>query len=128
MMTFGFSTLIDFLSWIVALTLGLKVLATAILLNFNKDFWDQPGWGAVLWWSTKVTPLVAVPSALGIAYLQKTTDQIWIFAALMLFVLVAVPLKVRQRRGRIARRQIADPMGGRRLYGHRATKVDSSRQ
>lgn len=110
MLTFGFSTTLDFLSWIVVLTLGFKLLATLVLLNVSKDVWDRPGWGAVLWWSTKITPLIAVPCAIGIAWLQRMTDQIWIFVALMLFVVVAVPLKIRQRRARIADRTAAKPI------------------
>jgi len=109
-MTFGFSTPIDFLSWIVVFTLGLKLLATLVLLNVSKDVWDRPGWGAVLWWSTKITPLIAAPCAICIAWLQRMTDQIWIFVALMLFVVVAVPLKIRQRRARIADRTSAKPI------------------
>ena len=113
MLTFGFSTPLDSLSWVVVLTLGLKVLATLILLNVSKDVWDRPGWGAVLWWSTKITPLIAVPCAIGIAWLQGMTDQIWIFVALMLFVVVAVPLKIRQRRARMAGRTAAKPIAWR---------------
>jgi hypothetical protein len=64
MITFGFSTLIDLLSWIVAVTLGAKVLATLILLNFDKTVWDQPGWRAILRWSTKITPIIAASCAI----------------------------------------------------------------
>ena len=109
-MTFGSSTLLDFLSWIVVLTLGLKVVATLILLNVSKDVWDRPGWGAILWWSTKITPVIAVPCVIWITWLQGMTDQVWIFIALMLFVVVAVPLKIRQRRARIANRTSARPL------------------
>jgi hypothetical protein len=79
MMTFGSSTLLDLLSWIVILTLGLKVVATLILLTVSKDVWDRPGWGAVLWWSTKITPVIAVPCVIWIAWLQRMTNQVWIF-------------------------------------------------
>lgn len=103
-MTFGSSTLIDLLSWIVVLTLGFKAIATLVLLNVSKDVWDQPGWGAVFWWSTKITPVIAVPCAIWIAWLQRLTDLVWVFVALMVFVVVAVPIKVRQRRARMDRR------------------------
>lgn len=102
MMTFGFSTLLDLLSWIVAVALGAKILPTLILLNFVKSVWDRPGWGAVLWWSTKITPIIAAPCVIYIAWLQGMTDQVWIFVGLMVFVMVAVPWKIRQRRARIA--------------------------
>ena len=110
MLTFGFSTLLDLLSWMVVLTLGLKVVATLILLSVSKDVRDRPGCGAILWWSTKITPVIAVPCYIWIAWLQGMTDQIWIFIALMLFVVVAVPLKIRQRRTRIANRPSAKPL------------------
>lgn len=106
-MTFGSSTLLDLLSWIVVFTLGLKVIATLVLLNVSKDVWDRPGWGAVLWWSTKITPIIAVPCVICIASLQKMTDQVWTFVAMMVFVVIAVPLKVKQRRARIADRTSA---------------------
>lgn len=102
MMTFGHSTLLDFLSWTVALTLGVKIVATLILLTVGKDVRGQPGWGAALWWITKVTPAIAVPCAIWIAWAQRLTILMWVFAALMFFVIVAVPLKIRQRRTRIA--------------------------
>ena len=107
MMTFGFSTLLDLLSWIVAVMLGTKGLATLILLNFDKSVWDRAGWGAIFWWSTKITPIIAVPCVICIAWLQGMTDQVWIFVGLMVFVMAAVPWKIRQRRARIADRGIA---------------------
>ncbi len=110
MMTFGFSTLLDVLSWIVVLALGSKVVATLVLLSVNKEVWDRPGWGAALWWVSKITPVIAVPCAIWIAVLQRTTNLVWIFLAIMLFVIIAVPLKVRQRRNRIAKRTLAKPL------------------
>ena len=104
MMTFGFSTLLDLLNWVVAITLGLKVVATLILLSVSKEIWDRPGWGALLWWSTKITPVIAVPCVICIAWLQGMTDQVWIFVGMMVFVMVAVPWKIRQRRARLANR------------------------
>ena len=89
--------------------MGLKVIATLILLSVNKDVRDQPGWGAVLWWATKITPIIAVPCVIWIAWMQKL-DQLWLFVALMLFVVVAVPLKIRQRRHRIVNRTAARPL------------------
>jgi len=107
MMTFDFSTLLDLLGWVVVITLGLKVVATLILLNVSKKIWDRPGWGALLWWSTKIASVIAVPCVICIAWLQGMTDQIWIFVGLMAFVMVAVPWKTRQRRARIADRATA---------------------
>lgn len=107
MMTFGYSTTLYFLSWVVVLTLGAKVFATLILLFFDKNVWDRSGWGSILWWTTKITPVIAVPCMIGIAWLEKMTDQIWIFVALMFFVIIAVPLKIRQRQARIADRASA---------------------
>jgi hypothetical protein len=109
MISFGFSTLMDFLSWVVIFTLGSKLVATVILLGAGKDVWDRPGWGAALWWVTKITPVIAVPCVIWLAWLQGLTGQLWLFVAMMLFVVVAVPLKIRQRRNRIANRMAADP-------------------
>lgn len=110
MMTFGFSTILDLLSWIVAVTLGAKVLATLLLFNFDKGVWDQPGWGAILWWSTKITPMIAVPCVIYLAWLQGMTDQVWIFVGLMAFIMVAVPLKVRQRKNRMDNRPVREEL------------------
>ncbi len=110
MLTFGFSTLIDILSWVVVLALGLKVVATLVLLSVTKEVWDRPGWGAGLWWVTKITPVIAVPCIIWLALLQGLTNLVWIFCAMMLFVVIAVPLKIRQRRNRIARRMSANPL------------------
>lgn len=60
MLTFGFSTLIDLLSWVAALAIGLKIAATLFVLIVNKDMRDQPGWGSALWWVTMITPIVVV--------------------------------------------------------------------
>ena len=105
--TFGHSTLIDLLSWTVALALGAKIVATLILLTAGKDVRDQPGWGSFLWWVTKVAPVIAVPCAIWIAWDQQLTDLLWVFLALMLFVIIAVPLKIRQRRKRLANQTAA---------------------
>lgn len=110
MMSFGFLTLIDFLSWVVVLTLGSKLVATLVLLSVSKDVWDRPGWGSILWWVTKITPVVAVPCAIWLAWLQGMTNQVWLFIAMMLFVVVAVPLKIRQRRNRMADQTAAKPL------------------
>ena len=109
-MTFGFSTLIDALSWVIVLTLGLKVVATVIVLAVDKDMRDRPGWGSWLWWSTKITPLVAAPCLIALALLQHLTTDIWLFGGLTLFVVLAVSYKVRQRRNRIAKQLSAKPL------------------
>lgn len=111
MLTFGSSTLIDLLSWIVVLTLGFKALATIILLTVKQEVRDQPGWGSVLWWATKIAPIIAVPCGISIAWLQRQTSLVWVFSALMVFVVIAVPMKVRQRRARMAHRTSATPLG-----------------
>lgn len=108
MMTFGLTTLIDILSWIVVLSLGLKVMATLFVLIVNKEMRDQPGWGSALWWATKITPIIAVPCLIWIALLEGETGLAWLFLALGWFVIVAVPLKIRQRRNRIAKRTSAN--------------------
>ncbi|CAM3240747.1 MULTISPECIES: hypothetical protein [Sphingomonas] len=101
--SFGFSAPIDMLSWVVALMLGAKLIATLVLLLVGRDVRDRPGWGPILWWVTKLTPIVAIPCAIAIALLQRQFDAALLFGAMALFVAIAVPLKVRQRQARIAR-------------------------
>ena len=104
MFTFGFATLIDFLSWIIFLSLGLKVLATLYLMIVDKELRDSPGWGAALWWITKIAPIIAVPCLVWVTLLEGKTQSALAFFVLGLFVIVAVPLKIRQRRRRIGER------------------------
>jgi hypothetical protein len=111
MLKFGFSTLLDLLSWVVIFSLGLKVAATLVLLSVRREVRDRPGWGSMLWWVTKITPGIAAPCVIWIAWLQGMTILVWLFIAVLLFVVVAVPLKIRQRRTRIANRTSATPFG-----------------
>ena len=108
-MLFGSTPLIEVLSWIVVVTLGAKLAATIVLLAAGKDTRNRAGWGAALWWLTKVTPLIAVPCAIAVAWLLNRTDQVWLFIGMLLFVVVAVPLKVRQRRARLAGQASSTP-------------------
>jgi hypothetical protein len=103
-MTFRFTTLIDVLSWTVVLALTAKLVATLIILIVNKEVRDQPGWGSALWWTSKITPIIAVPCFTWIASLEGDTNLVWLGLALGLFVLVMVPIKISQRRNRIAKR------------------------
>ncbi|WP_236697161.1 hypothetical protein [Sphingomonas sp. Leaf257] len=100
---FGFSAPIDLLSWVVALMLSAKLIATLVLLLVDRDVRDRPGWGPILWWVTKLTPIIAIPCAVAIALLQRQFDAALLFGAMALFVAIAVPLKVTQRHARIAR-------------------------
>jgi hypothetical protein len=96
-MTFGFSTLIDALSWVIVMLLGLKVAATITLLGRDRQTWFQARWSAGLWWSTKVTPILAVPCMITVALLRHRTGDAWAYGGLMLFVLVAGPIVVWRR-------------------------------
>ena len=109
-MTFGFSTIIDLLSWATALLLGVKVAATILLLARDKETWFQSKWSAGLWWATKITPFFAVPCMIAIALLQQRIGDAWVYGALMLFVVVAVPIVVWRRFGREA------GLGGRSVH------------
>jgi hypothetical protein len=96
-MTFGFTSLVDWLSWAIAALLGLKVAATVILLRRDKETWFRTRTGPFLWWSTKVTPLLAVPCMIAIALVTRRPGDAWAYAALMVFVLIAVPLVIWRR-------------------------------
>ena len=99
--SFGFSTLIDLLSWVIAVTLGAKLIATLVLLRVGKEARDRPGWGSTLWWVTKLTPVIAIPCAIGVALLQRHCDAALLFGVMALFAAIAIPIKIRQRRARI---------------------------
>lgn len=88
----------DPLIWVVILAMGIKALATLILLCANKSVRFRPGWGSTLWWATKITPILAAPCALEIARRQHNDAMVALFAAMTLFVIIVVPLKIRQRR------------------------------
>ena len=108
MLQFGFTSTLDVLSWIVVLALGAKTMATVIVLLVNKHARDQPGWGSILWWVTKLAPLVMVPCLVWIAALENNMRLVQIFLAFGLFVVVAVPLSILTREKRLAER----PTGG----------------
>ena len=99
-MTFGFSTLVDLLSWTAMLLLGLKFVATDVLLPRERGTWFQARWSAALWWASKITPVIAVPCIIAVGVLQREAELVWIFGAMMVFVLIAVPLKIWLRFGR----------------------------
>lgn len=99
-MTFGFSTLVDFLSWAAMLLLCLKLVATVVLLPRDRKTWFQARWSAALWWASKITPVLAVPCLIAVGVLQKEPELVWIFGAMMVFVAIAVPLKIWLRFGR----------------------------
>jgi hypothetical protein len=101
MVAFGFATLTDMVSAIVIMTLGAKAMGTMALLLFGQDARDRPGWGSWLWWMTKITPIIALPSAIGLALAQKQTDAALAFIGMIVFVAIAVPIKICQRRARI---------------------------
>lgn len=108
-MTFGLSSTIDALSWAIVVLLGLKVAATIVLLSRDKHTSFQARWSAGLWWSTKVTPILAVPCMIAIALLQRRAGDAWAYGGLMVFVLIAVPIVVWRRFYRAPSR--AEPIG-----------------
>ncbi|MBC9034865.1 hypothetical protein IAG41_20940 [Sphingomonas sp. JC676] len=99
-MTFGFSTLVDFLTWTAILLLSLKLVATVVLLPRDRDTWFHARWSAALWWASKITPVIAVPCLIAVGVLQGDAELVWIFGAMMVFVVIAVPLKIWLRFGR----------------------------
>lgn len=76
-MTFRLATRIDALSWAIVVLLGLKVAATTILLGRDRHTWFQARWSAGLWWSTKVTPILAVPCMIAVVLLQRRAGDAW---------------------------------------------------
>lgn len=109
MPSFNFVTLTDLLSWIAMLAVATKVAVTLFVLAVDRDMRDRPGWGSTLWWTTKITPFIAVGALMGIAVIQRDRDLILLYGAAALFVVIAVPWKVHERRKRIA---AGTPPGG----------------
>lgn len=88
----------DLLIGVVILSMGIKLAATLVLLCADKSVRLRPGWGSILWWATKITPVLAAPCAMEIARRQHNDAMVALFAAMTLFVLIVVPLKIRERR------------------------------
>jgi hypothetical protein len=72
-----------------------------LLLASGKEARDRDGWGALLWWITKITPAIAILCLVSIAVMQGDRIFVWVWLALGLFVLIALPLKIRWRRLRL---------------------------
>jgi hypothetical protein len=96
-MTFGFSTTIDILSWIAATLLAIKLVATITLLCRNRSTRYETCYGSALWWATKSTPMIAVPCVIVTALIQNNRHDAYIYAGMMLFVLVTVPIMIWKR-------------------------------
>lgn len=88
---------------VVALLLSAKVATTAVLLRRDSATRLYSVSGRRLWWVTKRTPVVAVPCMIAIAAMHGRRDEVAIYAALMLFVIVvwreeSGPWKIRRHR------------------------------
>ena len=91
-MTFGFATLTDLLSWAIALLLAVKLGATFVLLGRDRRTWFLSRRSAALWWAAKLTPFLIVPCLIAVALRQHRMVDAWVYAALMVFVVIAVPV------------------------------------
>jgi hypothetical protein len=88
------------LLWLaVILLLGLKVIATLILLARPPELRLASRHGVWLWWATKITPVFAVPCLIAIAWIENDRVGLWVYPLLMVFVLVAVPVMAWRRFG-----------------------------
>lgn len=98
-MTFGFSTVIDLLSWTAVILMAIKLVATIILLSRGaRRHQPLPGPFAMpLWWATKITPVIAVPCLIAIALIENRMGDLWIWSAMMVFVAMMVPVMIWKR-------------------------------
>ncbi len=96
-MSFGSHTAVDYLSWAAVILVGVKAVATVILLANGGARQLRGGFDTALWWSTKITPILAVPCLIAIALIENRVGEAWGYAALMLFVLVMVPVMIWKR-------------------------------
>ncbi len=94
-MTFGFSTAIDMVSWMVTMLLGAKLMATLVLLNVDRELWFANTRNLSIWWLTKISPLIAMPGLIALGRLQNDTHLTWAGTAFTIFVFIAVPIKIR---------------------------------
>ncbi|MEP9359095.1 hypothetical protein [Sphingomonas sp. KR3-1] len=94
--------IVDLLWTAVILLLGLKLIATMILLPRPRAERLADRQGVWLWWATKITPILAVPCMIAIAWIENDRGGLWVYPLLMVFVLVAVPVMVWRRFGRTA--------------------------
>jgi hypothetical protein len=93
--------MIDSLLWTaVILLLGLKLVATLILLRRPPESRLADRQGRWLWWATKITPVLAVPCLIAAAWIEQDRAGMLVYPLLMAFVLVAVPLMAWRRFGR----------------------------
>jgi hypothetical protein len=96
-MSFGFSTMVDALSWAAVILLGIKLAATIVLLARRPEarFEGRLAWP--LWWSTKITPVLAVPCLIAAALITHRDGDFWVWSAMMVFVAVMVPVMIWKR-------------------------------
>jgi len=86
--------------WVVAIALlVLKLVATIILLLRPRATRLATTQGRWLWWATKITPVIAVPCLIVAALIEQDRTGLWVWSLMMVFVVVAVPLKIWQRFG-----------------------------
>jgi hypothetical protein len=98
-MSFGFSTLVDLLSWTAVTLLAIKLIATIVLLARGaRRHQPLPGAYALpLWWATKITPVLAVPCLIAAALISRRAGDVWVWSAMMVFVAVMVPVMIWKR-------------------------------
>ena len=94
----GSSLAVPLLGTAAAILLGAKLVATAILLRRNKQERLRSRSGRWLWWTTKLTPVVAVPCMIAVAVLRHRAADAAIYLGLLLFVLIAVPVMIWRNR------------------------------
>ena len=87
--------------------LGLKAVATIVLLLRPRGRRLATAQGKSLWWATKIAPVLAVPCLIAAALIEHDRTGLWIWSLMMVFVAVAVPIKVWQRFGGTRKRPSA---------------------
>lgn len=92
----------NMLGWLIAGLLALKVIATVVLLRRDRQRRYTGKSAAWLWWTTKITPLIAAPAAVAMALAVDKIGDAWAYGAVTLFAYVAVPVQVwRRHSGRL---------------------------
>ena len=97
--------IITILKAVIAISVAAKFISTLVLLFSDKAARDRPGWVSMLWWTSKISPFVALPGFAWISFIEKDNNTVIFFCLLVLLAFIAVLIKVRRRSHRMERQQ-----------------------
>ena len=96
-------SLATFLKIVIAISVAAKFISTLVLSVSDRAVRDRAGWGSLLWWTSKISPFIALPAFAWLSLLERDNKTAVFFGILVVIAFVAVIFKVRIRRRRIER-------------------------